>query len=96
MKKIKIITSSSELEQFVNRTDIEIIQMDIKAVEQNIFAQEWFIAVIFYTEGNKCMIAEFWHDCKDCFFNQYPGSCKRIVCKADKRTDNINVYFTEV
>lgn len=53
MKKIKIITSSSELEQFVNRTDIEIIQMDIKAVEQNIFAQEWFIAVIFYTEGNK-------------------------------------------
>lgn len=44
----------------------------------------------------KCMIAEFWHDCKDCFFNQYPGSCKRIVCKADKRTDNINVYFTEV
>lgn len=55
MKKIKIITSSSELEQFVNRTDIEIIQMDIKAVEQNIFAQEWFIAVIFYTEGNKCI-----------------------------------------
>lgn len=54
MKKIKIITSSSELEQFVNRTDIEIIQMDI-AVEQNIFAQEWFIAVIFYTEGNKCI-----------------------------------------
>ena len=44
----------------------------------------------------KCMIAEFWHDCKYCFFNQYPGSCKRIVCKADKRTDNINVYFTEV
>lgn len=55
MKKIKIITSSSELEQFVNRTDIEIIQMDIKAVEQNIFAKEWFIAVIFYTEGNKCI-----------------------------------------
>ena len=55
MKKIKIITGSSELEQFVNRTDIEIIQMDIKAVEQNIFAQEWFIAVIFYTEGNKCI-----------------------------------------
>lgn len=45
MKKIKIITGSYELEQFVNRTDIEIIQMDIKA-----FAQEWFIAVIFYKE----------------------------------------------
>lgn len=50
MKKIKIITGSYELEQFVNRTDIEIIQMDIKAVEQNAFAQEWFIAVIFYKE----------------------------------------------
>ena len=34
----------------VNRTDIEVIQMDIKAVEQNCFAQEWFIAVIFYKE----------------------------------------------
>ena len=50
MKKIKIITSSSELEQFVNRTDIEVIQMVIKAVEQNCFAQVWFIAVIFYKE----------------------------------------------
>ena len=32
MKKIKIITSSSELEQFVNRTDIEVIQMDINSL----------------------------------------------------------------
>lgn len=47
MKKIKIITSSVELEDFVNKTDIEIIQIDIKAVEQSCFAQEWFIAVIF-------------------------------------------------
>ena len=44
----------------------------------------------------KCMIAEFWHDCKDCFFNKYPGSWKRIVCKSDKRTDYINVFFTVV
>ena len=50
MKKIKIITNSDELEQFVNRTDIEVIQMDIKAVEQNCFAQQWYIAVIFYKE----------------------------------------------
>jgi hypothetical protein len=44
----------------------------------------------------KCMIAEFWHDCKDCFSINTPEVVKRIVCKADKRTDNINVYFTEV
>lgn len=50
MKKIKIITSSVELEDFVNKTDIEIIQIDIKAVEQSCFAQEWFVAVIFYKE----------------------------------------------
>lgn len=50
MKKIKIITSSVELEDFVNKTDIEIIQIDIKAVEQSFFAQEWFVAVIFYKE----------------------------------------------
>lgn len=48
MKKIEIITSKEELEFFVNRTDIDIIQIDIKAVEQNSFAQEWFIAIIFY------------------------------------------------
>lgn len=40
MKRIKIITSSVELEEFVNRTNIEIIQVDIKAVEQSFFAQE--------------------------------------------------------
>jgi len=50
MKKIKIITSSIELEEFVNRTDIDIIQIDIKAVEQSQFAQEWFVAIIFYKE----------------------------------------------
>ena len=50
MKRIKIITDSHELFQFINRTDIEIIQIDIKAVEQNMLAQEWFIAVIFYKE----------------------------------------------
>lgn len=50
MKRIKIITSSVELEEFVNRTNIEIIQVDIKAVGQSFFAQEWFIAVIFYKE----------------------------------------------
>lgn len=31
MKRIKIITSSVELEEFVNRTNIEIIQVDIKS-----------------------------------------------------------------
>lgn len=50
MKRIKIITSSVELEEFVNRTNIEIIQVDIIAVEQSFFAQVWFIAVIFYKE----------------------------------------------
>lgn len=50
MKKIKIITNSSELEHFINRTDIEVIQLDIKAVEQSCLTQEWFVAVIFYKE----------------------------------------------
>lgn len=32
MKRLKIIGSRSEFEDFVNRSDIEIISMDIKAV----------------------------------------------------------------
>ena len=50
MKKIKIITSKSNLEEFINRTDIEFLQIDIKATEQSAFCQEYFVAVIFYKE----------------------------------------------
>jgi hypothetical protein len=50
MKRIKIITDVVELENTVNRADIEILQIDIKACEQSQFAQDYFVAVIYYQE----------------------------------------------
>ena len=40
----------SELEKFINRTDIEVLQVDIKVVEQSYMFQESFAAVVFYRE----------------------------------------------
>ena len=49
--KVKIITSSEELEQFTSRKDIIISKIDIKPCDQNFFAQEWFVAVVMYEEN---------------------------------------------
>jgi hypothetical protein len=40
----------SDFETFVNRTDVEILQVDVKAVEQSYSFQEGFSAVVFYRE----------------------------------------------
>lgn len=50
MKKVKIFNSIKEFEDFVNREDIEIIQIDAKACEQSYSYQEGFIGMIFYKE----------------------------------------------
>jgi hypothetical protein len=50
MKKVKLFDKVSEFEAFVNRTDIEVLQVDIKAVEQSFCFQEGFAAVVFYLE----------------------------------------------
>jgi len=41
-----------EFELFVNQTDIEIIQIDIKVVEQSFQFQESFAAIVFYKSLN--------------------------------------------
>jgi hypothetical protein len=50
MKKLLITGSKEEFEAFVNRSDIEIIQLDVKGCEQSFMFQESFIAVIYYKE----------------------------------------------
>ena len=50
MKKVKLFSSISEFEEFVNRDDIDIIQVDVKAVEQSSMFQESFVAVVYYKE----------------------------------------------
>ena len=52
MKKIEIITDKETLEQFVNRQDIDILDVDIKATEQSAFCQQYFVAVIYYEIEN--------------------------------------------
>lgn len=48
MKKIELLRSVSDFESFVNREDIEIIQTDVKVVEQSFLFQEGFAAVVYY------------------------------------------------
>lgn len=50
MKKVKLFYTMSEFEAFVNRTDIEVLSVDVKVVEQSFMFQESFAAVIFYRE----------------------------------------------
>lgn len=52
MKKIKIFKTKSEFESFVNSADVEILQIDIKAVEVSFYFQDGFAAVVFYKENN--------------------------------------------
>lgn len=49
-RKIEVITTSKYFEDFTAKTDIEILQVDVKAVEQSYMCQESFLAVIQYRE----------------------------------------------
>lgn len=52
MKKVKMFYKISDFEGFINRSDIDIIQVDIKVVDQSFLFQESFAAVVFYTQLN--------------------------------------------
>ena len=61
MKRVKVITSNAELEEFLARTDIEIINVDVRSCEQSWFAQEYFTAVIYYDDEPKSEYnPEYW------------------------------------
>ena len=48
MKKVQLFNTMESFEEFINRTDIEVIQVDIKVVEQSYMFQQNFAAVVFY------------------------------------------------
>lgn len=50
-RKLKIITDTKTFEEFTN-SDIEIIDVNVKATEQSFICQDCFIAVIQYYESN--------------------------------------------
>lgn len=49
-KRVKILYTTEEFENFVNRTDIEIIHIDVRGVEQSYSFQQGFMGVVFYEE----------------------------------------------
>ena len=50
MKKIAVITTSKELKEFQERTDIRIIDINVKACDQTWGTQEYFVATIVYDD----------------------------------------------
>lgn len=50
MKRVKLFNKMESFEEFINRTDIEVIQVDVKVVEQSMMFQQNFAAVVFYKE----------------------------------------------
>lgn len=48
MKKIFMTPSVKEFEEFVNKTGINIISVDVKCVEQSYYFQERFAGLIYY------------------------------------------------
>lgn len=52
MKKVKLFSYMSEFEEFVNRTDIDVIQVDVKVVEQSFLFQESFAGIVYYETNN--------------------------------------------
>ena len=51
MKKIATITTSKELKEFQERTDIKILDINVKACDQTWATQEYFVATIVYDDN---------------------------------------------
>ena len=50
LKRVQLFNTMESFEEFINRTDIEVIQVDVKVVEQSMMFQQSFAAVAFYKE----------------------------------------------
>ena len=50
MKKIAVITTSKELKEFQERTDIRILDINVKSCDQTWATQEYFVATIVYDD----------------------------------------------
>lgn len=53
MKKVQFCYTIKEFEDWINREDIEVLQVDVKVVEQSYLFQDSFAGIIFYKELNK-------------------------------------------
>ena len=45
------------------------------------------VKIVRYISGERCF---------NCIFKNYPGSCERLVCESEERTDRERIYFENV
>jgi hypothetical protein len=50
MKRVELCYSLDAFNELINRTDIEVLQIDVKVVEKSYYFQEGFCGVVFYKE----------------------------------------------
>jgi len=50
MKRVKIAYTVEEFEEFINSRDINILQVDVKAVEPSFIFQEGFMGIVYYED----------------------------------------------
>lgn len=50
MKNIAVVTTHKELKEFQERTDIRILDINVKACDQTFATQEYFVATIVYDD----------------------------------------------
>ena len=84
IKHIKMFSKMSEFEKFANRTDIDILNIDIKVVNQSFIFQESFAGIIYYNED--ALIKE--QGLND---NSLPN---HVVCKINMRPEHC--YYREI
>ena len=48
MKKVEVCYTVKHFEEFVNREGIEVLQVDVKVVEQSYMFQDCFCGIVFY------------------------------------------------
>ena len=93
MKKVKVTTSTKELETFLERTDIDIIKTDIRGCEQSWFAQEYFVATIYYDdEPKKEDTPNYWEK----LLHQYAGMAMQGILTNPIGFENIRVRGTNI
>jgi Ni2+-binding GTPase involved in maturation of urease and hydrogenase len=90
MKKIAVITTSKELKEFQERTDIRILDINVKACDQTWATQEYFVATIVYDDDLNSD-PDYWTRLE----HQYAGMAMQGICSSDIIMEKINRINTE-
>ena len=65
MRKVEILSKAVDIESILARTDIKILSIDIKSVEQSFYYQEGICAVVCYEDDLSVVESEpDWHQIK--------------------------------